>query len=243
MLYLICRQKLNFAANSDPMEPYTLALVAVLSAVVLLYLYFGFAVRSRFLNRFDRTLAFLMTKVAGFVMFGVIPFILFNYMAGLTLSETGFSAGRLSQYMFLSVFMVVLIVMMTWFIAGRKKSQPQSGTDNLHSLPPSSLSVVITGWIIYLLGYEYLFRGILWFICYGAFGFYPALVINVIIYFVAHFGQDRRILIGSVPFGVILCLGAHLSGTFLLPFILHGALAVSYEYFGSYYRPGVKVTI
>lgn len=225
------------------METNRMALLAVLSTVVLLYLYFGFVVRSRFLNRFDRTVSFLLVKVAGFVMLGVIPFILFNYVAGLAPSETGLVAGKLSGKVPLTLFAVLLTVTAISFFPGFRKIASKQETESLKSQSTSSPGAVIAGWTIYILGYEYLFRGVLWFLCASSFGFFPALVINVLLYVVAHFGQERWLIIGSLPFGVILCLSAHLSGTFMLPFIVHCTLGVSYKYFTLYRRPQVNRSI
>jgi membrane protease YdiL (CAAX protease family) len=38
----------------------------------------------------------------------------------------------------------------------------------------------------YIFGYELLFRGIVWFTCFEAFGFWPALLINLFLYAVVH---------------------------------------------------------
>ena len=225
------------------MESTELALLAILVTVVSLSIYFGVIVRIRVFNNPDRALSLFLAKSAGFLTFGVIPFVLFVYMAGLDPGQTGLTTGELSQHLWLTIIKVSLVVVAVYLITRIRKGLNESDQNVISPGFSSTTGVVLAGWLIYILGYEYLFRGVLWFLCFSAYGFFPALIINVLIYVIAHFGQDRKIIIGTVPFGVILCIGAHLTGSFLLPFILHGALAVSHELFAGHRLSAAGKTI
>jgi membrane protease YdiL (CAAX protease family) len=91
------------------------------------------------------------------------------------------------------------------------------------------------GWIIYLLAYEFLFRGILLFECYNSFGFWPAIAINIAIYSAIHMVNGKAQTIGALIFGGIACYLALTRGTILIPIFMHISLSVSSDYFSIRY--------
>ena len=84
----------------------------------------------------------------------------------------------------------------------------------------------ILGWSVYLVAYEFLFRGILLFECYHALGFWPAVAINVSIYSAIHmvYGKDQTF--GALVFGAVACYFALTRGTLLIPIFMHLSLSI-----------------
>lgn len=89
-------------------------------------------------------------------------------------------------------------------------------------------------WIFYLLAYEFLFRGWLLFGCLNQFGDIGAVVINVILYSLAHIHKGRAETIGSIPIGVILCILALWTGSIWAAFLVHSTISVATEWFSAY---------
>lgn len=83
------------------------------------------------------------------------------------------------------------------------------------------------GWIIYLLGYELMFRGFLLYGCVEVMGIWPAIAINASIYSFAHFFKGIGETVGAIPFGIIICVLTLYTGNFMLAFIVHCFLALS----------------
>ena len=101
------------------------------------------------------------------------------------------------------------------------------------------------GWILYLCGYEFLFRGILLFECNNSFGFWPAIAINVVVYSAVHMINGKDEAIGALIFGAIACYFTLTLGTILIAVIMHVALSLSSDYFSirlnkelSFRKPG-----
>jgi membrane protease YdiL (CAAX protease family) len=99
------------------------------------------------------------------------------------------------------------------------------------------------GWIVYLLAYEFLFRGFLLFTCIQSFGIWPAIIINILIYSFAHIPQGLKETAGAIPFGLILCYITILSGTIWPAFILHAVLAISNEWFSIYNNTEITIIL
>lgn len=83
------------------------------------------------------------------------------------------------------------------------------------------------GWIIYLLGYELMFRGFFLFACIETMGIWPAIAINTAIYSFAHFFKGIGETIGAIPFGLIVCVLTLYTGNFMVAFLVHCFLALS----------------
>jgi len=93
----------------------------------------------------------------------------------------------------------------------------------------SSLAIAGGGWILYLIGYEYLFRGILLSGCMNAFGIWPAMAINLALYSTLHLPKGFKEALAAIPFGTLLCYLTIESSSILPAIILHSVQAISTE--------------
>lgn len=100
---------------------------------------------------------------------------------------------------------------------------------NVRIMILSSLS-----WVLYLLAYEFLFRGWLLFGCASQFGNTEAVVVNVILYSLAHIHKGRVETIGSIPIGVMLCLLTLWTGSIWTAFLIHCSIAISTDWFSAH---------
>ena len=83
----------------------------------------------------------------------------------------------------------------------------------------------IVSWGIYLLGYEFLFRGILFLGLIPFTGLYPAIAINTALYALAHLYKGKKETLGSIPLGIILCLITAETNTIWTAFAVHWIMA------------------
>ena len=103
------------------------------------------------------------------------------------------------------------------------------------------VAVSALSWISYLLGYEILFRGLLFFTCLHETTLISAIAINISIYALVHLPKGFNEAIGSLFMGTILCLLTFYSGSFWPAFILHCILALSNEWYSLKYHPNMKI--
>lgn len=86
-------------------------------------------------------------------------------------------------------------------------------------------------WAVYLFGYEYLIRGVLFSSCIVLFGLNTAIIINILLYALIHFHRGIKQMVLSIPFGVVLCLLTVATSSWISAALLHIAFANSYEFF------------
>lgn len=92
----------------------------------------------------------------------------------------------------------------------------------------------LLSWGIYLLGYEYLFRGIFFLGLIPFIGLYSAIGVNTVLYALAHLYKGNKETIGSIPLGIVLCYITWKTGTIWTAFASHWILA-SNNFIWSYY--------
>lgn len=114
-----------------------------------------------------------------------------------------------------------------------------AGGDEIRALHPEirgavwtpSLRVLSLGsWAVFLLGYEYMFRGALLFTLDAAMGAWPALGVTAAMYSLAHLHKPLLgETLGSIPMGILFGAMSLATGSFLPAFALHLVIAWTTE--------------
>lgn len=135
-----------------------------------------------------------------------------------------------TEFGFSPLFVVALLLGVIVFIispytTGKLRSGDQETKVN------SSFAEYLLIRIPFLIIYEIYFRGVLLIICINQFGISAAIVSNVILYAVAHVYSSRKEMIGTVPFGLVLCLATTITQSVWPAIIMHLLLALPYEIF------------
>jgi membrane protease YdiL (CAAX protease family) len=146
-------------------------------------------------------------------------------------------AGNMNRIWYLIAALMVITIVSAFFSSKSpdvQRSAPELRIRLWHTrhIVLSSLS-----WLIYLFGYELFFRGILWFLCFNAFGFWWALIINVALYSLVHVPKGKLVTYGAIPLGALFCTLSYYTGSFLPAFLIHSAMAISTELFSVYHNP------
>jgi membrane protease YdiL (CAAX protease family) len=95
-------------------------------------------------------------------------------------------------------------------------------------------------WMAYLLAYEFLFRGLVLFTSVKAIGTWPAIILNVFLYALAHWPKGTKEVLGAVPFGIVLCLITLETGAIWAAFFVHVILALSGDHFSLLSNPEMR---
>ena len=180
---------------------------------------------------------FVSAKMTGFLFLGFLPFLFFMVFTPISFADIGLTFGETGKYWYLLILMPVLAVLITSQASKNQRQQEIYPQMRLKRWGIRRVGISFGGWAIYLFAYEFLFRGILWFLCYKAFGFLPALVINLSLYSSLHMPKGIKETLGAIPVGLILCIFSYLTGSFFLAFITHLAIASSTELFSVYHNP------
>ncbi len=222
--------------------------VVITGTLICYYLYYyfagGFLVQKFFpdtVSAKDQVTIFLFKKVSGFIFLGLIPSLYYCFfISGNVLSEFGFRFSGLTDNALLLAGLSLLVLGVIFLVNkfnGPVKDKPQI---RLEKWTGGVFLLNCLGWIIYLVGYETLFRGVLLISCYHAFGMPVAIAINLAIYSAIHMVNGKGEALGALVFGFISCLLTIKTGTILISIILHIVLALSTDYFAIVYSPAMQ---
>jgi len=186
---------------------------------------------------------FMMQKFYGFIMLGAIPALLF--LPFFSINTHGFepiSSLSVNAWLIM-VSLVVIIVIFIYFSARNSKVYSRFPVIRRREWGIANILTSITGWGIYLLGYEFLFRQLLLFTMAESFGVPAAIVVNLALYSSFHLPNGRNETLGAIPFGLILCLVSLQTGSFTMAFLLHFTLSVSSEVFSVFHNPEMSFNL
>lgn len=82
---------------------------------------------------------------------------------------------------------------------------------------------------LFLIGYEFFFRGVLLFSIIFDAGEEIAIAINILLYALLHCFSNRKELIGTIPFGLLLCIVTLFYQSIWPAVIIHLCLAIVHE--------------
>ncbi|TAL43145.1 MAG: CPBP family intramembrane metalloprotease [Chitinophagaceae bacterium] len=129
---------------------------------------------------------------------------------------------RLNVLILLSVFAII-----TGYSAAKKIFPLHSSPVTVISLS-ASLSFILLR-TLFLTVYEFFFRGILLFTMVQHMGEGMAVIVNVLLYVLAHGFSSRKEMTGAVPFGLLLCSITLLYQSVWPAVIIHLCLALSHD--------------
>lgn len=230
--------------------------ILLFGVILFFYFYYYFA-HSKFLENYIKKntqliqkdlLLFFMRKLSGFLILGIIPGILYYFFIDSSFEKFGLTIKMLQSNISIILILVCIIVFIL-FINQKKNKQNNSLQVRIKEWKVLLFLFNAIGWIIYLVGYEFLFRGILLLECNNSFGFWPAIAVNVVIYSAIHMVNGKEQVIGALIFGTIACYFTLTQGTILIPIFMHITLSIFSDYFSirfndklSFIKPG-KISI
>ncbi len=183
---------------------------------------------------------YLFNKINGFIIFGLLPGILVFAFSHIRPAEVGLSFGFNNLYWYLPGILFIVVIT-NFFLASNPDTFSRYPEMRFKEWTKARIAITAIGWIIYLFGYEFLFRGLLFFSIYHSFGLLTSLAVNAIIYSLVHIPKGKAEMIGAIPFGILLCCMALLTGSIILPFLIHLSLALSTDFFSIHYNPKMKL--
>lgn len=188
-----------------------------------------------------QTRQILFNRFLGFFLFGIIPLMVISLSYSLNTAQLGLGFEISGRIAFITAGLVVIPVIVNFFAA--------QSADNLAMYPQirtlswSKPLVFISAlsWMMYLLGYETMLRGVLFYSCLQEMSLWSAIMINTSIYALIHIPKGIKETLGSIPMGIILCVLTFYSGTIWPAFLVHCALALSNEWFSMKYNKDLKI--
>jgi membrane protease YdiL (CAAX protease family) len=219
-------------------SPEKFVAIVIAGALLCFFMYYYIA-HSGYLKQFtakfntgiqQKLSLFFARKFSGVIFMGILPGILYYSMKGTQAIEFGFTINKFAANL-PTILVLSGIIIAILFI--NQKLNPSFNTlqINAENWTNSLFALNALGWILYLVAYEFLFRGILLFECNEALGFWPAIAINVSLYAAIHMVNGKDQAIGALFFGTIACYLTLTRGTILIPVFMHITLSLTSDWF------------
>ena len=128
---------------------------------------------------------------------------------------------------------LLLLFLMTFFlsayISGKSVKNQLLKTNDMSSYNISTAWVYFSIRFVFLLCYEFFFRGVLLFKFLEFNSLFMAIFYSTILYVLIHIFDSRKEIVGAIPFGIVLCLFAYYTNSIWYVFFIHLALSAVYE--------------
>ncbi|MBK6948922.1 MAG: CPBP family intramembrane metalloprotease [Haliscomenobacter sp.] len=180
-------------------------------------------------------------RFLGILFLGLLPFAATWMLQTRDPDLIGLGKGDLYQSLRATALLSVVIVLITFFNA-----QKESNLDMYPQIRVKEWSWRLVfwsslTWALYLLAYEFLFRGLLFFLVLHAEGFAVATAVNVTVYALTHLPKGEKETLGAIPLGFVLCWFTFATGSIWLAVAVHVVMALSNEWLSIYYHPEMRV--
>jgi len=183
----------------------------------------------------------LLQRLLGFLFLGVISVVIILFLPKLSLKEYGLSFSFHSAPPTWSWLLIPLILIMGYFAArkpGNLENYPQIRTK---IWTPGMIVISSTSWILFLVGYEFLFRGFVLHASLEIMDPMPAIALNSALYAFAHFYKGPGETFGAIPVGILVCYITLITGNIWGAVILHSIMALSNEWFSLRAHPNMLI--
>ena len=134
-----------------------------------------------------------------------------------------------------------IIIGVNLFVASTPQNIRVYPQIRLRSWNAKELTLNFASWFVYLLGYEFMFRGILLFSFYDSYGAAVAITVNCIMYALVHIPKGAKETIGAIPLGFILSVICLYTESFFVAFFFHIIMAFSNDYFAIKANPFMEI--
>ena len=163
-----------------------------------------------------------LKHVSGIILFGLIPYLL--------ISEYRFLINPFIIPEFNILLSCIVIVFISVVIAFNSVKKKLNNINDLSQYGFNQGWIYFTIRIVFLLCYEFFFRGVLFFSLLEVNGVVAAIVITTLLYVLIHIFDSKQEIIGAIPFGIILCLFSYITNSIWSAFLIHISLSAVYEF-------------
>ncbi len=203
----------------------------LISVAVITFLSIAFGSPSFYYENFgnDKFLSRVYWFLAdGLIMF-LLPVILIKFVLKEDLKDYGFTLGDKKFGMITSILFLVVMLAVVWIVSGTKEfstAYPQGGKRVSESAGNFIMYELCI--LVYMLGWEFFWRGFMLFGLKPKFGYY-SVFIQMIPFFILHKGKPELELFASIFAGIILGLQALRSNSFIYCWILHWLVMIAID--------------
>jgi len=172
----------------------------------------------------------VLQRLWGFIFLGVFPVIFILFFPEKSLKDFGLGCSWQTAPPWWVIVILVIILIAGFYSAkqpGNLAMYPQIRTQQWS---PGLLSLSGFSWVVFLLGYEFLFRGFLLYASLAVMDVWPAIALNCALYALAHLYKGPGETFSAIPLGILLCYLTILTGNIWTAVGIHSVMALSNEW-------------
>ena len=220
--------------------------IIVLGVTCLLYVVFHYFGRAPFLEpHLDRSLdpedrqarAVYIQRVLGAVLLGGVPAGVAWIWGPYAFEDLGLGLARPLEALIFVGGLLVVVLPIIYFQTRKPSAWAHYPEIRTRRWDTTRYLKNFAAWTLYLLGYEFLFRGFLLFSLAHWLGPWPAIAIGTLAYAWAHLPKFSGETLGTIPMGVIFGAAALYTGGIWAPFLAHVIIANTSEYLTTHHNP------
>jgi len=181
-----------------------------------------------------------ISRLLGFILLGLIPFLLVIISDSLTVSTTGLNLKWDHSGWTWLLILTPVIILINFLSSNNEANLNQYPQIRDKKWTNKTLIIEYFGWAFYLLGYEYLFRGVFLFGTVPLIGAAGAITLNAVVYTLAHIPKGWKETLGSFILGFFLSYVTLKLGSIWLAFGIHLVIAWSNSIFSFLAHPDIK---
>jgi membrane protease YdiL (CAAX protease family) len=179
----------------------------------------------------------------GLLFTGIISALIATLVFKESLADFGLGFGFEQLPPWWSYLVLPLILVSGYYSSsspGNLKLYPQI---RIETWTPCIVAISAVSWILFLVAYEFLFRGFLLGASLMVMGPWPAISLNTALYAFAHFYKGPGETYGAIPIGFLLCYLTLVTGNIWSAVVIHSVMALSNEWFSIMAHPEMQIKI
>jgi len=184
----------------------------------------------------------LLQRALGLLFLGIFSVLIIGLFPGKGIQEFGLTFSFSDAVPWWTLALVPLVLAISYFTSRTPDNLKQYPQIRARQWTPAMLTINVISWILFLVGYEFLFRGFVLYASLAMMDPVAAIALNTAIYAFAHFYKGPGETFGSIPAGIILCYLTLLTGNIWSAVILHSITALSKEWFSLKAHPEMTLT-
>lgn len=183
----------------------------------------------------------LLQRTLGVLFLGILSVLIIILQPGITPGDFGLKFTFQAAPPAWAFLVIPLILILGFYSAkqdGNLKNYPQI---RAKIWTPGMIAISGISWVLFLVGYEFLFRGFVLHASLDIMDPAPAIALNCALYAFAHFYKGPGETFGAIPVGVMVCYLTIVTGNIWCAVILHSLMALSNEWFSLNFHPEMEI--
>jgi len=172
----------------------------------------------------------VLQRLWSFIFLGVFPVIFILFFPEKSLKDFGLGCSWLSAPPWWILVVLAFILIALFYSAKQPGILAMYPQIRNQQWTPGLLVLSGLSWVIFLLGYEFLFRGFLLYASLAVMDVWPAIAMNCALYALAHLHKGPGETFGAIPIGILLCYLTILTGNIWTAVGIHSVIALSNEW-------------